>query len=715
MNVNKKQILERMKTTASKPLKTSELMKLCKVPKTAKTPFRSLLNSLVSDGTIIKIRGNRFGLLEKMNLVTGIATAHRDGYGFVVPETKGDEDIYISPRNFSEVMHGDRVVCRVESQKRGMRNEGRIIRILERAYSTIVGVFETDQKAGGYVVPQDRRIVQDIFIPKKMKLSVKPGQVVVAEITSYPTKHRSPVGEIIEILGDPKNPKVELEIFVRKYDLIGPFPSAVLRETKSISPPTSKEWGNRTNYRDWPIVTIDGKTAKDFDDAVHVRQLNKNEYELGVHIADVSFYVKEGTALDREALKRGTSVYFPGTVIPMLPPVLSENVCSLKAKKDRLTLSVVMRIDSAGNLKESKIEESIIRSKERLTYTDVGAILEEGDKFLSDRYSDFLDQFHVMEELSKILGERRTKEGSIDFDLPEPDILLDIQGRPEGIIKRERNVAHRIIEEFMLMANRTVAEHLVQLKFPFLHRIHEQPDEDKLQDLVDFTLSFDCYSLVKRKITSKHLQELLLEMKDRPEERLISTVVLRSMKQALYSEQNKGHFALAFKDYCHFTSPIRRYPDLIVHRVVRESLKHKLMPKKAKEELKSKLESVASHCSFRERNAEEAEREVVAGLKVRFMEKKVDQAFDGYITGVTGYGFFVEIENFFIEGMIHVSSLEDDYYVFYEKDHLLKGMRKGRVYRLGDKVRVRVAGVNEERGWIDFQILKKYKHHANRN
>jgi len=548
-----------------------------------------------------------------------------------------------------------------------------------------------------------------------MKLSVKPGQVVVAEITSYPTKHRSPVGEIIEILGDPKNPKVELEIFVRKYDLIGPFPSAVLRETKSISPPTSKEWGNRTNYRDWPIVTIDGKTAKDFDDAVHVRQLNKNEYELGVHIADVSFYVKEGTALDREAQKRGTSVYFPGTVIPMLPPVLSENVCSLKAKKDRLTLSVVMRIDSAGNLKESKIEESIIRSKERLTYTDVGAILEEGDKFLSDRYSDFLDQFHVMEELSKILGERRTKEGSIDFDLPEPDILLDIQGRPEGIIKRERNVAHRIIEEFMLMANRTVAEHLVQLKFPFLHRIHEQPDEDKLQDLVDFTLSFDCYSLVKRKITSKHLQELLLEMKDRPEERLISTVVLRSMKQALYSEQNKGHFALAFKDYCHFTSPIRRYPDLIVHRVVRESLKHKLMPKKAKEELESKLESVASHCSFRERNAEEAEREVVAGLKVRFMEKKVDQAFDGYITGVTGYGFFVEIENFFIEGMIHVSSLEDDYYVFYEKDHLLKGMRKGRVYRLGDKVRVRVAGVNEERGWIDFQILKKYKHHANRN
>jgi ribonuclease R len=350
-----------------------------------------------------------------------------------------------------------------------------------------------------------------------------------------------------------------------------------------------------------------------------------------------------------------------------------------------------------------------------MTYTDVGAILEEGDKFLSDRYLELLDQFQVMEELSKILTDRRAKEGSIDFDLPEPDILLDIQGRPESIIKRERNVAHRIIEEFMLMANRTVAGHLIERNFPFLHRIHEPPDEDKLRDLVDFTLGFGCYSLVKRKITSKHLQDLLNEVKDRPEERLISTVVLRSMKQALYSEQNMGHFALAFKEYCHFTSPIRRYPDLVVHRMVRESLKHKSLPKQRREEIESRLESMAAHCSFRERNAEEAEREVVDGLKVRFMEDKVDQVYDGYITGATAYGLFVEIENFFIEGMIHVSSLEDDYYIFYEKDHLLKGQRKGKEYRLGDKVRVRVSGVNRKRGWIDFAILKKYKHDANRH
>src|SRR3990167_896046 len=608
MKITNQEILKFIRESVYRPLTMKELIKTFNIPSEERSSFRRLIVGLASDGEIIKIKGNRYGLPEKMNLVTGVVQGHPDGYGFVIPEacsdhersegeSNGGEDLFINPRNMKEVMHGDRVICRVESAQKGEKREGRVVRILERGHKTIVGIYEPSGHFG-FVIPDDRRISHDIYIPLKYSGKAKRGHAVIAEITAYPMKNRNPEGRIIEIIGYPDNPDVEIDIVLRKYDISSKFPIDVLKEADAVQKEvTDDEIIGRLDLRDKNIVTIDGEKAKDFDDAVYVERLNNGNYMLGVHIADVSHYVKEENNLDNEAFKRGTSVYFPDRVIPMLPFQLSNEICSLKPNVDRLTLSAFMEFDIQGELTNYSFAETVINSKERMTYTDVAAILgatppssppyKGGDEGVRERYSYLLNDFYLMKELCEVLRERRMKKGSIDFDLPEPYIILDLMGKPENIIKAERNIAHKIIEEFMLVANETVAAHFTKLEIPALYRVHDEPDPAKIIELSEFVSNFGYHLKIPRPIHlmgvppplkkegkggfhPKRFQELLNSIRGKPEELLISTITLRHMKQARYSPENIGHFGLAFENYTHFTSPIRRYPDLIVHRLLKE-------------------------------------------------------------------------------------------------------------------------------------------------
>ena len=682
-----------------------EIMGLFGIGKGERLRLKAVVDDLVDDGKLQRHKGNRYSKAPETAPVLGKLTSHRDGYGFVAPEG-GGEDIFIPARYLRESMHGDRVEVRVAPGRSG-KAEGRIIRTLERGYDRIVGTFHKS-KNFGYVIPDEQRITRDIYIPPGATGKAEMGQIVVAELTSYPSEDRSAQGRVVEILGWPEDSGVEAETIIRKYDLPRIFPTAVVAEARRVPQEIDREEvARRVDLRDRLIVTIDGETARDFDDAVGVQREAGGNIRLWVSIADVSHYVHPAAPLDAEAFLRGTSIYFPDRCIPMLPEELSNGICSLNPHVDRLTVTAEMVFDQAGQRREMTFYPSVIRSTARLTYTIVKQILEESLMEISSDLAHLIPDLQLMKELALRLNENRKQRGSIDFDLPEPEIVLDIQGQTEAIIKAERNIAHRIIEEFMLAANEAVASHLEDREVPSLYRIHEVPDPVKVSDMIELIRSFGHdFKLEEERLDPLQFQKLLAQVLGRPEEKLINGMLLRAMKQARYSDDNLGHFGLATSCYTHFTSPIRRYPDLVVHRILKDLLAGRISGNK-KERIAAELPEIASHTSQRERLAMEAEREMVLLKKIQFMRDKVGQEFDGFITGVSPYGFYVELVDLFVEGMVHISTLPQDFYRYLEKNHLLLGDHSKRTFRMGDKVRVLLAQVSTEKRQMDFVLSEE--------
>jgi len=701
-------VLKFMRAEASRPLNFRELAKGLGIARDERSAFKGIVKALCEEGEIIKTRGGHYGLPTKMNLIKGTLTCHPNGFGFVIPEDdeeKATGDIFIAPRKMKGAMHGDGVVARVENQKSDGRREGSIIRVTARANREIVGIFKK-ARGSSFVVPSDEKILQDIVIPARSSLKARDGDIVVVEITAYPARHQPATGRITEVLGDPNDPNVEADIITKKYGLPTTFPEAVTQEANKVpTTVTEKEREGRVDLRDKKNFTIDGETARDFDDAVGVERTSQG-YKLYVSIADVSHYVKPGTSLDTEAYQRATSVYFPDRCIPMLPEALSNEICSLKPKVERLAMTAELDFDRSGQETRAKFYESVIKSTERLTYTKVKAILKDKDRELTEQYANVNEDLLIMQELAELLAKRRSKDGSIDFDLPEPQIIIDMEGRVEDIVRSERNLAHRLIEDFMLAANRAVARLFTSKKIPAIYRVHDRPDETKVADFRDFIKGFDFE--LKGEATPKSFQRVLQAASGTSEERLINHVLLRSMKQAVYSEENTGHFGLAFKDYTHFTSPIRRYPDLIVHRLLKDILASKYTQAR-QEQMAAWLPGAALHASQRERKAMEAEREIVDLKKAQFMIDKVGETFPGFISGVTSFGVFVELEEFFVEGLVHITTLTDDYYNFIEKEHCLVGEHTGNVLRLGAAIQVNLVNVDISRRRIELEITDGFR------
>ena len=701
MELTRDDILKLMQDKAYRPLLLKELIGLFNVSRKERPVFKEMIGDMLEKGLIVKIRGDRYGLPGKMNLITGVLQGHPDGYGFVKSDLEGEADLFVPKRNMMGAMHNDRVVARIESADRGGRLEGRIIRILERFHSRIVGRFERG-KNFGFVIPSDRKISHDIYIPPKLFNKAKDGDVVVAKIITYPQKTRNPEGEIIKVLGRSSTPGIDTGMIIEEYELPTEFPEDVITEAEALPGEVAESMlKERVDLRTLQTVTIDGERAKDFDDAVSIEKLPDGRFRLWVHIADVSYYVPWGSELDNESYNRGTSVYLPDRVIPMFPERLSNHICSLNPREDRLTLTAEMMFDGNGNRINYKIYESVINSNERMTYTAVKEILEDEDSKIISRYSDLIETFHLMRELCLKLRAKRMGRGSIDFDLPEPEIILDLQSKTINIVRSERNIAHQIIEEFMLAANETIAQHMGNKEIPFIYRVHESPDEDKITEFNEFMEDLG-YKFKLNHQQPKTFQRLLNKLEGKSEETLINQLLLRSMKQARYSTENIGHFGLASEHYTHFTSPIRRYPDLIVHRLIKEVSKNRRIKEERKSLLDAKLKDIAKHSSERERLSMEAEREVVELKKLEFMQDKIGSEYDGVISGVVAFGFFVELEDILVEGLVRVTSMYDDFYRFEERQHRLAGDRTDKVYRLGDKVRVRVDKVDMEKRKIDF-------------
>jgi ribonuclease R len=694
------QVLELM-GEEDRPLLLREILRRLGLQKEQRHQAREVLKDLAESGKVVRIRGNRYGLPSKMNLVVGKVKAHPDGYGFVIPEAEGEEDIFISSRNLKEAMHGDRVVARIESiRKKG--KEGSVIRILERKTRHVVGKFMR-AKNYSYVLPEDERILQEVFIPEGETKRARPNQIVVAEIIQYPTERTRPEGRITHILGYADDPEIEPQIIVHKYDLPHRFTSAAIKEAQNLPPdPLTQEYRERVDLRGIPTFTIDGENARDFDDAVSVEREKEGGVKLYVSISDVSHYVEEGSALDDEAYLRGTSVYFPDRAIPMFPPELSNDICCLHPRVDRLTLTAELRYDGKGERREVRFYPSVIRSNERLTYTGVRKIVVDGDPELREKFSHLLPSLDLMADLCQKLRQKRVARGAIDFDLPEPEVVLNLQGETEDIIRAERSLAHQIIEEFMIAANEAVAQYMEERGFPSIYRIHEPPKKEALEEFRRFVSHLGYKMRKESDPSAKEFQRVLSEVKGRPEERVVNEILLRSMKWAKYSAKNLGHFGLASDHYTHFTSPIRRYPDLIVHRLLKKAL--------SKEDIQTSEEYLArraDHLSSRERVAMEAEREILDRYRVRFMKDKIGDEFEGVISGVTAFGFFVELKDIFVEGLVRVTSLHDDYYQYHEKKYCLAGERTHKTYRIGDEIRVRVDRVDAERRHIDFGLANK--------
>jgi ribonuclease R len=705
--LNHEQLLAQIREKIDHPSTPRELLQRLKIPREQRATFKRLLTDLVASGDLIETRGNRFGLPDRMNLVVGRITTHPRGFGFVVPDRPVDGvegDIYIAGSNLNQAMHGDRVVARVERiSDKGA--EGRILRILERGSTTIVGRYDVDPSGFGFVVPFDRRMIMDVEIPPGDQGGAKPSDMVVVEITRWPTAARGPLGRVREVLGDIDEPGVDNEIIIRKFGIPDEHSEEAVNEATRLGTEVrDRDIRDRTDFRPQLTVTIDGEHARDFDDAITLDRLPNGSFRLGVHIADVAHYVPEGGALDVEAYERGTSVYFPDRAVHMFPSELATGLCSLNPHVDRLVQSCVMDVDKRGTVVRYELHDGVIHSNARMTYTDVSAILTDKDPDLTARYAPLVPLFESMHELFEILNKRRHRRGSIDFDLKEPEIVLDDQGMVEAIIAAERKIAHRIIEEFMLLANETVAQHLDESNTPTLYRIHEEPDPVKVEQFEEFISTLG-YSLTRSgdEVKPGDFQRLVERMRGTPEEKPIAFLMLRTMQKARYDPSNLGHFGLAAESYTHFTSPIRRYPDLIVHRTLREA-RHGLMTDDRRSELTDDLPEIARHTSERERRADDAERELVQWKKVRFMADKVGDEFDGYVTGVSAFGLYVELIEHFVEGMVHISTMADDYYRFVEKAHVLKGENTGKVYRLGDRVSVQVVKVDMERRQIDLGL-----------
>lgn len=704
----KEKILTYFKESGTKPLAVHELEQELNIQEAAE--FKDLviaLNELEEAGELVRTRKNRFGLPEKMNLVRGTIQMHSKGFAFLIPDEPDEADIYIHSSDLGSAMNKDRVLVRVEKRQHdGDRAEGTVVRILERAVSQVVGTFE-NEGSFGFVIVDDKRIPNDILIPKKAMNGAVTGHKVIARITKYPEGRMSAEGEIIQILGHKNDPGIDIISIIHKHGITVDFPEEVLEQAAATPDAIQPEdLEGRRDLRDEVIVTIDGADAKDLDDAVMVKKLDNGNYKLGVYIADVSYYVKEGSPIDKEAFERGTSVYLVDRVIPMIPHRLSNGICSLNPQVDRLTICCEMEINDAGEVVNHEIFPGVIKTTERMTYHDVNKILVDHDKELREKFAPLVPMFEEMEELAKILNKKRMKRGAIDFDFKEAKVLVDDEGKAVDVVLRERSTGERLIEEFMLAANETIAEHFHWLDVPFIHRVHEDPDDGKLETFFEFLAGLGIH--VKGTANDIHpqaLQKVLNDIKGEPEEMIISKLMLRSMKQAKYDPQSIGHFGLATEFYTHFTSPIRRYPDLIVHRLIRKYLFNNELDPKTQREWKEKMPEIARHTSEMERRAVDAERETDDLKKAEYMQNKIGEEFTGLISSITNFGMFVELENT-VEGLIHVSYLTDDYYHYDERSQALIGERTANMYRVGDEVEVRVVQVNLDERAVDFELVR---------
>lgn len=698
----KERILAYMESEGYVPIKRRDMRAMLSVPQEDREKFENLINELIAEGCVFETKKGKLASPKDLQMATGTFIGHARGFGFVTPDA-GGEDIFIPASETMGAMQKDRVLYKVlHKAEKGKKADGVIVRILERGQQRIVGTFEAGSKGYGFVVADDKKIAKDIFISRENTKGAVTGHKVVVEITDYGEDRRNPEGRVIEILGHINDPGVDILSVIRRYELAVEFPEEVYAEIEHLGTEVAEaDKKGREDLRDLLTITIDGADAKDLDDAVSLKRLGNGNFELGVHIADVSHYVRENTALDKEAYARGTSVYLVDRVIPMLPHKLSNGICSLNPHVDRLALSCLMEVNGRGEVVSHRILESVINSDYRMTYTAVREILEDGAPALLEQYAEILPMLEDMEELRQILGEKRRKRGSVNFDLPESKIILDENGKPIDIKPYEKSIATNMIEEFMLVCNETIAENSFWQEMPFMYRSHQEPDEDKLEKMEQFLRGFGYYLRKKDgEIHPRELQKVLQKAEETDEERIITRMVLRSMMQARYTAENGGHFGLAAKYYCHFTSPIRRYPDLEIHRMIKKML-HGELDEKASAYYRRKMPDWAKHCSKQERVAEDAERDTDALKKVEFMEDKVGQIYEGIISGVTNWGIYVELPNT-IEGMVALSQMDDDYYEFDEKKMLVFGKRTKKSYRLGDKVVVSVAKVDRMMGTIDF-------------
>lgn len=702
MPMEKKELLEIMRQSTYKPLRADELIKELSIDNIPL--FLELLREMEREGEVILTRKEKYGLPERMGLVTGRIQGHPKGFAFLLPSQPGRPDVYISPEDLHGALHNDRVVVRLHPAARRERPEGEVIRILKRANRQVVGSFERNRDYG-FVIPDDKRLPMEIFIDARDTGGARHGDKVVVEITRWREGRRSPEGKVKEILGQAHQPGVDVLSIVRKYQLPEAFSEEALREAAALPDRVlPHEYKDRRDLRHLKTVTIDGDDAKDLDDAISIQELPGGAWRLLVHIADVSYYVREGTALDEEAFARGSSVYLVDRVIPMLPPKLSNGICSLNAGEDRLTMTVIMEIDRKGAVQKYDVFSAVIRVTERMTYDVVLRLLEGGDPELQERYRDLLPEIFLMDKLAKQLLSRRLERGAVNFNFPEFKVVLDERGKPQEIVKSYQSRSESIIEEFMILANETIARHMHWREAPFIYRIHEEPDPEDVLNLNEFLHNLGYQVKVRNgKVSPAAFQAVLNQVKDRPEEQLVHTVMLRSMRHALYSPDNSGHFGLAAPYYCHFTAPIRRYPDLLAHRILRECLAGG-PTKKRHQYLERQMPVWAEHSSIREKAAEEAERESVELKMAEYMEGHLGELFDGTISGVTSFGLFVELENG-VEGLVHVSTMADDYYSFQEKQMALLGEHTRKISRLGDPVRIVVTKVNVEDRQIDFELV----------
>ena len=706
MNRREEIILSLMKDDDYVPMKAKELAMILGVPKKDYNEFLEILNNLEMNFKIGKNRKKRYRLIEE-NYQEGIYRRNAKGYGFVKIDGQ-DEEVYISKENSLNALNGDKVLIEIIEEKNKVKSaEGKIKRIIKHEKETVVGTFQNN-KNFGFVIPDDRNFGTDIFISKNDFGKARDGHKVLVKITKYPMNNKKAEGKVIEVLGKPNEAGIDMLSLIKEYNLPSKFPEPVVEEAKKYGKEIDKkDIKNRVDLRNDIIFTIDGEDAKDLDDAVRVEKLKNGNYKLDVHIADVSNYVKEGSLLDREALIRGTSIYMLGRVIPMLPRELSNGICSLNAGEDRFTLSCSMEIDTKGNVVSSEIYKGVINVTERMNYHDVQAILDKSDEKVLKKYEKYIKDFELMAELAQILKEKRLNAGYLNLDIPESKIDLDVNGHAINVGKYETSFSNEIIEQFMLTANETVAEKFYWLDAPFIYRVHEEPDLDKIKELNKFLFDFGLrIKIVGDKVYSKEFEKVLEEIKGKEEERVISTLILRTLKVARYEAENKGHFGIASKCYCHFTSPIRRYPDLFIHRIISKYLEQSYnVDEEFIEDYKEKATSRAYQSSEREKIATKVERDSEDLKKAEYMESKVGEEYEGIISSVTQFGIFVELENP-VEGLVRFEDLGDEYFIYDENRKRLIGEKSNKTYKIGDKIKIRVKKANKMLRQIDFEICQ---------
>lgn len=682
------------------PMPFDELVEAFELNRAERKGLSIRLKAMVRDGQLIRNRRDGYCLVDRLALVTGVVQAHRDGFGFVLPDQDGADDVYLESRYMRELMHGDRVAVRVRGHDRRGRPEGSLVEVLERNTTSVVGKYHRERGVG-FVVPEDPRIPHRIAVPADAAGKTRPGHVVLVEITTQPSRKTQPIGRIVKVLGKPNAPGIEIDIAIHGHGLPTDWPAAVEKQMgrfRDEVPAADKR--EREDIRHLPLVTIDGADARDFDDAVYCES-TPSGWRLYVAIADVAHYVERGSPLDEEARNRGTSVYFTRRVLPMLPEALSNGLCSLKPKVDRLCTVCEMRIGRDGKVSRARFFEGVMHSHARLTYEQVAAMLFDGDAKLRRRHADLLPHLEELNQVFRALLTQRRKRGAIDFELPEAYVELGEDRRIESISSYERNDAHRLIEECMIAANVSAARFLGRQKLPTLYRVHDGPTAEKLGELGSFLKTFGVPFPRTQDIKPKHFASVLERVRGKPHDTLVETVLLRSMSRAAYQPDNLGHFGLALAQYVHFTSPIRRYPDLLVHRAIKHALSGKKpgsFPYSEKD-----MDRLGQHCSMTEKRADDATRDAIAWLKCEFMLDKIGQEFDGVITGVTSFGAFVQLDDVFVEGLVHVTSLENDYYEFDATRHRLVGARTHKIYQLAAPMRVKVVDVDMEQRRIDFE------------